>query len=63
MKELKGFELIELDPGETKAVTFKLTNKELGFFDNLGKWIVEPGEFKVYIGESSMTQNVTKIKI
>ena len=55
IKELKGFELIELGPGETKTLAFKLTKKELGFYDNKGQWLVEPGAFKVYVGGSSKT--------
>lgn len=55
VKELKGFELITLKPKETKTVTFTLTEKELGFFNNTGTFIVEPGEFKVFVGGSSDT--------
>ncbi len=55
VKELKGFELISLKPSESKEITFTLTEKELGFFNNQGKYIVEPGEFKVFMGGSSVT--------
>ena len=57
VKELKGFELLNLKAGETKAAKFKLTEKELGFYDNEGKWILEKGEFEVYVGTNSQTQN------
>ena len=57
VKELKGFELLNLKAGETKAAKFELTEKELGFYDNEGKWILEKGEFEVYIGTNSQTQN------
>jgi beta-glucosidase len=53
VKELKGFEKIELAPGESKTVTFTLTEKEIGFYNNDGKFIVEPGEFDVMVGTSS----------
>lgn len=53
VKELKGFELIELKKGETKIVKFTLTNKELGFFDNDGNYLVESGTFKIMVGGSS----------
>lgn len=53
VKELKGFELVSLKKGETKTVTFTLTEKELGFFDNEEKYLVEPGAFKVWVGGSS----------
>lgn len=55
VKELKGFELVELKPRETKTIHFTLNKKTLGFYDNNGKFIVEPGEFKVFIGGSSIT--------
>lgn len=55
VKELKGFELIELQKGETKTVVFELTDKELGFFNNNGDFIVENGDFQVFVGGSSET--------
>ncbi len=53
--ELKGFEKITLGPKESKRVEFVLTSKELGFFDNVGKFVVEGGEFNVMVGGSSST--------
>jgi len=53
VKELKGFELIELKKGETKTVQFILTDNELGFYDNNGKFLVEPGVFNVMAGWNS----------
>jgi beta-glucosidase len=53
LKELKGFELIDLKIGETKTVTFTLTDKELGFFDNNGNYLVEAGTFKILVGGNS----------
>ena len=53
VKELKGFEMIELKAGETKTITFTLTNAELGFYNNQNEFVVEPGTFKVMIGGNS----------
>ncbi len=53
IKELKGFELVNLKKGETKTVSFTLTYKELGFYDNEGNYLVEPGTFKIMVGGSS----------
>lgn len=53
IKELKGFELVALKKGESKTVTFTLTDKELGFYNNEGQYLVEPGTFKVFVGSSS----------
>ena len=48
-KELKGFRKIELQPGETKDVTFQITADDLSFFDeHAGQWRVEPGKFTAY---------------
>ena len=52
-KELKGFEKITLEAGETKTVEFNLTDQELGFYDNEGKFKVESGKFEVMVGTSS----------
>ncbi|WP_417940054.1 beta-glucosidase BglX [Flavobacterium sp. RS13.1] len=53
VEELKGFELVNLKKGETKTVTFTLTDAELGFYDNNGNYLVEPGTFKLKVGGSS----------
>ena len=42
-----------LEKGETKTINFTLTDKELGFYDNDGKYLVEPGTFKIMVGGSS----------
>jgi beta-glucosidase len=55
VRELKGFELVELMPGEVKTIEFELTDKELGFFDNQGEWQLETGAFEVFVGGSSTT--------
>ncbi|HEX8014037.1 MAG TPA: beta-glucosidase BglX [Flavobacterium sp.] len=53
VEELKGFELVSLKKGETKTVNFTLTDAELGFYDNNGTYLVEPGTFKIKVGGSS----------
>lgn len=53
VKELKGFEKNMIEPGESKTITFQLTDKELGFFDNDGNYHVEDGTFDIMIGGSS----------
>ncbi|MBC2845553.1 beta-glucosidase BglX [Winogradskyella flava] len=53
VKELKGFELVELKKGETKTVKFTLTDAELGFYNNNGDYLVEAGKFNVMIGGQS----------
>ena len=53
VKELKGFEKISLAAGESREVSFSLTDSELGFFDGEGNFKVEPGDFNVMVGTSS----------
>ena len=56
VKELKGFEMIELQPNEMKEVTFEINEKTIEYFTANRKWEAEPGDFKVFIGGSSVTK-------
>ena len=53
VKELKGFQRITLRPGEKRRVEFTLTPKHLGFWNQENRFVVEPGDFKVTVGNSS----------
>lgn len=63
VKELKGFEKVWLRPGETKTVTFEITPDLLAFYDVNMKYIVEPGEFFVMVGNSSRDEDLTKVTL
>ncbi len=53
-KELKGFEKVYLQPGESRSLQFTLTRDDLSFFDAASHaWVAEPGEFHVLLGCSS----------
>jgi beta-glucosidase len=52
-KNLRGFERVHLNPGESRKVTFTLTPADLSLWDRNMRFIVEPGEFGVMIGSSS----------
>ncbi|WP_430813689.1 beta-glucosidase BglX [Carboxylicivirga sp. RSCT41] len=54
VKELKGFEKVMIKAGETKTISFELTEKELGYYFPCGKYVVEPGQFKVFVGGNSV---------
>ena len=56
IKELKGFDLIELKPNRTKTVKFELTSQEFGYFDNKRNFEMQPGEFTIYVGGDSTAQ-------
>ena len=51
--ELKGFRRVVLEPGESATVGFDLDPQELSLLDRDMKAIVEPGEFRIYVGSSS----------
>ena len=53
MKELKGFEKIELSPGESKNLNFEIDNSLLEFYTYNNIWESEPGKFHVFIGTDS----------
>jgi len=53
VKELKGFQRVSLQPGETKRVEFTLDPERLSIWNSELKFVVEPGEFKVMVGTSS----------
>jgi len=54
VRELKGFELVDLKKGEKRTVNFTLTQAELGFYNNQGEYVIEPGEFEVFVGGNSV---------
>jgi beta-glucosidase len=53
VRRLRDFERVTLAPGETKTVTFNLDRSDVGFYDNTGRFVVEPGQIDVYAGDSS----------
>ncbi len=53
VKELKGFEKISLAPGQTKKVSFVLTTDDLKFYDINMNFVVEPGDFHLWVGPGS----------
>jgi beta-glucosidase len=53
IKELRGFQRIALDPGQTRRVTFTLDPQDLAFYDRHEKLVLEPGQFKLWIGPNS----------
>ena len=55
VKELKGFDLVELKPFETKTVNFIINEETIQFYTSNSKWEAEKGEFKVFVGGNSET--------
>ena len=53
VRRLRAFERVTLAPGATKTVSFTLDRNDVGFYDNMGRFVVEPGQIDVYVGDSS----------
>ncbi len=49
VRELKGFQKVLLQPGESRDVAFVISDQQLGYYDAKGKWLVEPGRFQIWI--------------
>jgi beta-glucosidase len=61
VKELKGFGRITLEAGQSATVTFDIKPEHLAFYNIDMKYVVEPGEFEIMIGNSSRDQDLQKI--
>jgi len=61
VKELKGFKRISLKPKETKSVTFEVKPDLLAFHNIDMKYVVEPGEFEIMVGNSSRDEDLQKV--
>jgi beta-glucosidase len=64
VKELKGFQRVPLEPGQTKLVEFKVGPEELAFWNKAMQRVVEPGLFDIMVGGNSvdLTKTVLKVK-
>jgi len=61
VKELKGFQRISLEPGQKKTVSLQITPEHLAFYNIDMKYVVEPGEFEIMIGNSSRDEDLQKV--
>ncbi len=54
IKELKGFQRVELNPGESQRVTITLDRRAFSYFDvGSNSWKAQPGTFSIFVGDSS----------
>ncbi len=63
VKELKGFEKIELDAGEKKTVSFEINEEMLKYWNKELKFVAEKGEFEVFIGKDSACSPFAKFEL
>jgi beta-glucosidase len=63
LRELKAFEKVDLQPGESRRVTLTIPIERLGFHLDDGTYIVEPGEIQVFVGGSSLASFIGSVEI
>jgi len=63
VKELKGFQKINLQPGETKTVNFTITEDMLRFYNSQLKFVSEAGDFKAFVGTNSRDVKEVNFKL
>ncbi len=54
VRRLEGFKRVTLAPGKSRTVTFSLGHQNLGFYNGQSQFVVEPGAFDVWVGDSSV---------
>ena len=63
VKELKGFQKVELKAGESKKITFNITSNDLKFYNSDLKFAAEPGDYKIFIGTNSRDVKEANFKL
>ena len=63
LKELKDFKKVFIKCGETANVKFEIGKKQLGFYSSDGNFILEKGDFYIYIGKDCLDDNWIKIQL
>lgn len=63
VRELKGFEKVFIPKGETRTVTFPITQEDLAFYNYDLEFKAEPGEFMVFVGGNSNAENSVKFTL
>jgi beta-glucosidase len=59
VQKLEGFQRVTLAPGQSKTVTFKLGRQNLGYYNDQGQFVVQPGRFKLWVSDSSDVSSLT----
>jgi beta-glucosidase len=63
LKELKGFQKVEIKKGETKIIRFEISAEDLKFYNSDLEFVAEPGDFQVFLGTDSSTDNFMSFKL
>jgi beta-glucosidase len=54
VRKLEGFQRVQLAPGQSQTVTFTVGSQNLGFYNEQGQFVTEPGPFDLWVGDSSV---------
>ena len=63
VKELKGFQKVAIKKGEKKTVQFGISVEDLKFYDSNLEFVAEPGDFQVFLGTDSSTNQFMSFKL
>ncbi|WP_433380040.1 beta-glucosidase BglX [Actinoplanes sp. CA-142083] len=63
VRRLRDFARVTLQPGEHRTLSFTLDRDDFGFYDNHGRFIVEPGRIDVYAGDSSTAESTASFTV
>ena len=63
VRRLRGFERVTLAPGQSKKVSFTLGPQDFGYYDNAGKFVVEPGRIDLFAGNSSQATLASSVTL
>ena len=63
VRMLKGFQKVALVPGESSEVSFTVTEDMLRFYDLSMRYVSEPGDFEIFLGPDSQTQNKARFTL
>jgi beta-glucosidase len=63
VEKLEGFQRVTLAPGQSKTVTFTLGSQNLGYYNNAGQFVVTPGQFNLWVSDSSVVGSPTTFTV
>jgi beta-glucosidase len=63
VRKLEGFQRVHLAPGESKTLSFTLGRQNLGFYNDQGQFVVEPGTVDVWVGDSSTADQQSQLTL
>ena len=63
LRELKAYKKVMLKPQESKKILLEIGFDELGFYGSNGRFVVEPGEFDIFIGNDSYAEKAVTVEV